>query len=506
LRKLLICALALGGFAASAQAADLDLGSMKDPLPDTLSFKGVTIYGALDLGYAYQTHGNTISGAAGAPLNYFMTATNNKAQSTIAANALTQSYIGVKAEEAIGMGWTALAKIETGFVPTSGELADGCASLARNNNKDIFHVDSKGDSSRCGQLFNGPVYVGVSNAAYGTLTVGRQNSLNLDLIAAYDPQALSYAMSLIGFFGGAAAGSGDTEDGRWDNSLKYVYQYGPVHASFMYGQGGQDTSSHGPSIAGSAGFTWRGLSVDGAYTKENSVIASSSFAATPANPTPTPGGFPINKSLSGTISDNTNWTVGAKYTFDLAGWGGWKDGGCGLKDDCPGAKFTVFGGYSRTEFADPTDVVNAGDTTIGGYIIAKANNTNFITDKIQQVAWVGAKYETGPWSFTGAYYHEEINNFLTTATPNGGSAGTHNCAEVTAINAGLKAAGKFLGATTGSNCAGNLDAGSFLVDYAFNKHFDLYAGAQYDVFDGGLHSGALQDNNFLVVTGMRLRF
>ena len=166
----------------------------------------------------------------------------------------------------------------------------------------------------------------------------------------------------------------------------------------------------------------------------------------------------------------------------------------------------MFGGYSRTEFDNPTDVPSVGDTTIGGYILGKVTSNAFQSTKIQQVAWVGGKYETGPWSFTGAYYHEDINNFLTTATPNGGAAGTHNCAEVTAINAGNKAVGKFLGATTGSNCAGNLDAGSFLVDYAFNKHFDVYAGVQYDVFDGGLHSGALQDNNFLVATGMRLRF
>ena len=55
MRKLLICALALGGFAASAQAADLSVDSMKDPLPDTLTYKGVTIYGTIDVGYAYQT-------------------------------------------------------------------------------------------------------------------------------------------------------------------------------------------------------------------------------------------------------------------------------------------------------------------------------------------------------------------------------------------------------------------------------------------------------------------
>ena len=60
---------------------------------------------------------------------------------------------------------------------------------------------SKGDSSRCGQAINGPAYAGVSNSTYGTLTVGRQNSLELDSIAVYDPAGLAYAFSLIGYSG-----------------------------------------------------------------------------------------------------------------------------------------------------------------------------------------------------------------------------------------------------------------------------------------------------------------
>ena len=42
MNRLVICALALGGFAASAQAADLSLDSMKDPLPEKISYAGVT--------------------------------------------------------------------------------------------------------------------------------------------------------------------------------------------------------------------------------------------------------------------------------------------------------------------------------------------------------------------------------------------------------------------------------------------------------------------------------
>jgi predicted porin len=484
LKKLVICALALGGFAASAQAADLGLDSMKDPLPDTLTFKGVTVYGAIDVGYAYQTHGAPLSGAlsTGIQDNMLGSASSNKAISTLAPSGLTQSFVGVKVEESFAPGWTALGKVETGFQPLSGELADGCASLARANGVPLTQQVSKGDSSRCGQIFNGPAYAGVSNSTYGTLTVGRQNTLELDLIAGYDPMALSYAFSLIGYSGGAGSGVGDTEAGRWDNSVKYIYQYGPVHASVMYTDGSKDTAVQNGGIAGGAGATWRGLSVDVLYTKQNGSVSSSALGTVPA-------GFPSDKSLAGTISDNSAWTVGAKYVFDLGGYGG-------FKDDGPGAKFTVFGGYQHVDMTNPADPVAAGSTTIGGYILATVNNSNFQTAKEIETAWAGAKYELpSGWSFTGAYYHYDQNSWI--------NSSHNNCAAQTAAN---KASATFAGIKTGSNCSGDFDMGSFLVDYAFNKHFDVYAGVNYSTVSGGLTSGFLQTDSTLFMTGARLRF
>ena len=244
--RALICALAIGGFAASAQAADL--GGMKDPLPDTLSSHGVTLYGTVDVGYAYQNHGVPYSGASGSGLEYNII---NRPQnfggsvSTLANNALSQSVVGLKIEEALGGGWVAIGRLETGFNPMSGELTDGCASLVRDNGKVFSAQTSAGDSSRCGQAINGPAYAGVSNSTYGTLTLGRQNTLELETKGAYDPIGGSYALSLIGFSGTVGGGVGDTELGRWDNSVKYVYQYGPVHAAGMYADGGRDTGHFG---------------------------------------------------------------------------------------------------------------------------------------------------------------------------------------------------------------------------------------------------------------------
>src|SRR5262249_25481765 len=147
--------------------------------------------------------------------------------------------------------------------------------------KDLFHQNSSGDGSRCGQFFNGPVYIGVSNPNYGILSAGRQNSPAFDLGADYDPMGLSYAFSLIGYSSTAGGGVGDTEVARLDNSVKYFYRYGPLHVAGMYAQGGQDTALHGDGYAANIGATLWGISADFVYRKENSAVSSASLS--PAN-------------------------------------------------------------------------------------------------------------------------------------------------------------------------------------------------------------------------------
>ena len=62
------------------------------------------------------------------------------------------------------------------------------------------------------------------------------------------------------------------------------------------------------------------------------------------------------------------------------------------------------------------------------------------------------------------------------------------------------------GNPTPPNCAGALNQGSFLIDYAFNKHWDAYAGVSYMENGGGLNSAYLNDNMATFVTGIRLKF
>lgn len=65
---------------------------------------------------------------------------------------------------------------------------------------------------------------------------------------------------------------------------------------------------------------------------------------------------------------------------------------------------------------------------------------------------------------------------------------------------------QYYGNTAGSNCAGTEDEASFVVDYRFNKHFDVYAGVNYVQVGGGLSSGFYADSQTSVMSGLRLKF
>ncbi|MGO9172853.1 MAG: porin [Rhodomicrobium sp.] len=488
MKRIIVCALALAGFAAAAQAADLDVGSIKDPLPDTISWHGVTIYGTVDVGYAYQTNGRPL-GSVVSDLEYspFTTTRNFTGQSvsTITANALEQSKIGVKVEEQIGYGWEAIGKLDTGFNPMTGELSNGCASFVQNAGVPYSQQTSNADSGRCGQAFNGVAYAGVSNASYGTLTVGRQQSFQLDAIATYDPMALSYALSLIGY-SGTNGGSGSTEAARWDDSVKYVYQYGPVHAGVMYSDGGDATGLYGTGLGFNVGGAYKGFSVDAVYTKENAAVnllgANKDAVGAP---------------LAAAISNNEAWSIMGKYTYDFGG---------SFKDDGPASKLTVFAGFTDIRVSNSNDSVGYA---AGGYAIAD-DHIYYTGTKVLDFAWTGAKYELpSGWSFTGAYYYVDQSAY---------TSDNNVCT---------------LGGATRTNCAGTYNQGSFLVDYAFNKHFDVYAGVTYAIADDGLAAGnngtpcggngqgtckqaggaynqisgtATSVDTTAVVTGMRLKF
>jgi predicted porin len=420
---------------------------VKDPLPDSLSLGGVTLYATVDVGYAYQSHGVPLSSEYLGGLEYqaFTTTRNfGGSQSTFAESGLEQSKIGIRVSEPIINDVTLIARTDTGFNPLSGQLVDACKALASNSGKPQGEQTANADSSRCGQPFNGVIWAGFSSPRFGALTIGRQQSLQLDALALYDPQALSYAFSFLGY-SGFNGGAGSTQGARWDNSGKYAFQSGPVHISGMYSNGGQDTGVLGKSYGADIGVTFNGLSVDAVYENEKGAVNLRSSFDNGANPLPTPG-------LAAYIANDKSYNLMGKYVFEL-GDGSTKD------------KLTVYAGYSHIEKAHADYTVGSAQNN---YPISVGININ--DSAVYNMEWLGARYAMASgWNFTGAFYHVTQNSWTIGLTPSG--------------NQGLGCA------AAGLLCSGDFKEMSLVADYIINKHYDVYAGVNWSEVTDGLANG-----------------
>ena len=163
-----------------------------------LTYHGITVYGTIDLGVAWQSHGTPFNGASVTGIEEFISKNGNRSLVSFAPNGLSNSNIGVKGYEEIVPGWAAIFDLQAGFDPYSLQLSNGPKSLMQNDGVALSRQTSNGDSSRAGQFYNGLGYAGISSPTFGTLTAGRQNSLTLDGVIAYDPLAASYAFSPLG--------------------------------------------------------------------------------------------------------------------------------------------------------------------------------------------------------------------------------------------------------------------------------------------------------------------
>src|SRR6202046_2109696 len=185
-----------------------------------LTWNGITLYGTVDIGVEYVSHGAPLSQTWGPGLPSFIQNFSNHSITSVNGNGLSQSKVGLSGVEPLfGLGdWTGIFRVETGFNPWSGRLVDGPGSLVTDNGKAAAVKISGGDASRAGQAFNGVAFAGVSSKTFGTLTFGRQNGLMLDLLTKYDPQLQAQAFSPIAL-SGTSGGLGDHQTHRLDHSV-----------------------------------------------------------------------------------------------------------------------------------------------------------------------------------------------------------------------------------------------------------------------------------------------
>jgi len=104
---------------------------------DVLTYKGITLYGTVDLGLQYQTHGAPINDYFPAGSADIVQKNSNHSITGITPNNLSQSKIGLQGVESIAGDWSGVFKLETFFNPQSGEISDALKSLAQNNGRSV---------------------------------------------------------------------------------------------------------------------------------------------------------------------------------------------------------------------------------------------------------------------------------------------------------------------------------------------------------------------------------
>ena len=424
-----------------------------------LTYYGITLYGTVDLGVGYESHGAPFNPNIITGVQELIRKNSTGSRWLPTPGGLSQSNIGIKGLETIAPGFNFIFDLKFGFDPYSLTAANGPKSYIDNNGVPLANQTSNADSSRAGQFYNGAGYAGISSATYGTLTFGHQNALELDGVIAYDPMDAAYAFSVIGWQG-TAVGGGDTEDARL-TSLKYRATVGDnlFRVGALVQIGGYDTNNGTQSAYGvqlgkdfDAGGYGK-FSADAIYTNDKGAVAASSLSAAQNAAYP--------KTLAATISDNQSFMLLGKYTYD---------------------KLRLFAGYEYIDFRNPSAPLTSGFTNISGYAVAFPNisQTAYSNhDEHLQIMWVGARYAFTSTVDAGiAYYHYDQNSYGKTYCTN----------------------------TSAGTCAGQLNAASVNVDWKFAKKFDVYAGMMYSSVQNGLASGYLHSSNFAPTAGLRFRF
>ncbi len=437
----------------------------------TLTWHGVTVYGAYDVGVGWVSHGLPVNGN-----NYEgeSLVNRNAAQSRflIAPNNLQQTGLGIRGKVQFAPGWYVVFNGSTGINPQSGLLADAPKTNTVNNGLPRASYSFAIDGARAGQPFNDEYYGGVSSDQFGTLTFGRQRSLGTDAMLQYDPAGGGYGFSYIGY-NGTMAGGGDTDDSRWDDAMKYRISYRQFHFGAMYkfanGSGGcysgdpgwtaadctperAHNNAYGFDIGGEHGhFSMDivGQHYNQAISVLNPLLGPQSLSApyqstvNSINTNQISGVNLIdpNGTLYGIVTDNDAVMGAAKY--QLKPW-----------------KFFV--GYEFIWQNNPHEPLGVGATDQGEYNLSGVEDDNLDSEKKVQIWWTGAKYTyREKTDVTLSWYQQRQNTFRVPATCGGSS--------------GLR-----------SSCAGDLDELSLYADHHFTKRFDGYVGVAYSVVSGGL--------------------
>ncbi len=424
---------------------------------DGLTWHGITFYGVIDAGLQYDTHSAPFTPYRPAASGNIVRSNDYESPVGVTPSNMGQSRVGLQGREHLVGDLTAVFQIESFFNPQSGQIADSLKSLTVNNGKAVTQQNIGVDGSSAGQAFQ-TAFVGLQSTQFGALTFGRQVTLLSEGMIQYDPNYLATAFGVLGA-SNTYAGAGSSETNRLDDTVKYLVRYDHLHFGASY-KLNDSSGSASTAYQADVGGSFAGASLDAYYSQINDSITGSALSATQV--TALPGlGFPAANSLAATVADVTSYAFAGSYRLESV---------------------KLFAGYEHIRYHDPSTILHAGYTDIGGYVLAFVTNDAFIDPKRVQVYWAGARYTVLPGlELTNAYYYG------------------HQDAYGTGTQAGCAT-------TAHSTCSGSLVAVSFDTDYRFNAHFDVYAGAMYSSVHDGMASGYLYSTNINPTLGARYKF
>ena len=190
----------------------------------------VTVYGVIDTAIRYTSNQVTANGALAS-------------QTAMTEGAFQGSRIGFKGTEDLGGGTAAFFQLENGFQSNNGAF------------------------DQQGQLFGRQAFVGLKNSNLGQLTIGRQYGLAFETLGNYDPLGIGnfveneWSAFLYGI--------------RFDNTVKYTHNFGPVTAALQYSLGEQaGQNSIGSTVAGALAYTQGTFSIGGIYQQSKDANAA----------------------------------------------------------------------------------------------------------------------------------------------------------------------------------------------------------------------------------------
>jgi general bacterial porin, GBP family len=338
----------------------------------------------------------------------------------VVSGAEQMSRYGLQGKETFSNGMSGFFRLEGAINAASGQIANNGRSVLNNANT-LSTISSA--SSINGQAFSRAQYLGVSFPVFGSIQVGRTVAFSTEQTSEFDPLHASGLYSPIGYSGTIGGGLGITENGRFDNSIRYDNKIGDVSFGLQYKIGQTDSSE-----AADVGSALEGLV---AYHAGRLTVAltGSETRNTPA----------LSYKL---FTNDVGLRVSNTFGFMLAG-----------KYDLT-SNAAIYAGVEHTDQTIPSgsnnwsaQITSYYAMPIAGLVTAKAFASTW-GDAPIRVLWAGVDYQfTGPLSLSVGYYN--VNN----------EANSHN------------------DQYTNQQFA-------FMPAYKINERFDIYAGLMIAHYSG----------------------